>query len=281
MILASALSTIPSTGGAAEKIEFGFNYGRNGLALETSYLHQFVPPFRLSSGYTGSASQNLALQSGGSWGLGFSVTFFPSRNFGVQALVDAFSSPLEGTSSPYQISLTYTAMPPPDYVPRQFTVKYSKNWPDVVGNFRNTVTSINGLVRIGQGRTISFDFSAGLSYFYCKGDVSSLGYSMYWLGGHSVLFGDFYNLKMIFGPKSKIGGNAGGVLAIALGPIISLTIEGRYFFCSEVSPRIQFELIEDGTYMTAIDIPSQNIPTNALLINPSFFRTAVGIRLKI
>ena len=163
MILASSLSTIPSTGRSAEKIEFGLNYGRNGLALETSYLHQYIPPFRFSSEpYTGSASQTLALQGGGSWGLGFSVTFFPSRNFGVQALVNTFTSALEGTSTPLQISLTYTAMPPPDYVPRQFTVEHSQNWPNIVGNFRNTVTSINGLVRIGQGRKISFDLSAGL-----------------------------------------------------------------------------------------------------------------------
>ncbi len=156
-------------------------------------------------------------------------------------------------------------------------------WPDAEsGRTRNLILALNGLVRVGHRKPFALDLSAGLAYTRWEGDMKTLFYAKYWLGGHSVLMSYTYKLKMICGPEGKIGFNAGIACDVAIVPGFCLMIEGRYAVFSSVAPMIRFELIPGTGYITPEDESAvRNLVPNFLPIDPSSFRFAAGFKISL
>jgi len=261
------------------RIEFSLALSLNYPLLDTSYTHRFRAPFQPGD-YSSSAAQTLNLKAQKGTGLSATLNVFPWPNIGFQILVNSFKSSIEGDNPPYAVLLRYIARQPPDYVPHQYTYERSMDWPPTEGNFEQISLSLNGIASFALAKNIQMGFSAGLSYQNFKGKAESLGYSKFWLGGHSVLFGEEYRLRFDFGPQAKIGFDLGGELDVGLSKNFGLILDGRYFLFPKVSVDIKLDLVENTGYVRPIDLAEERIPTDLLSINASLLRINLGLKYK-
>ncbi len=206
----------------------------------------------------------------------------PAERVGIQVLLDTFETSLEGESSSYDVTLDYVSKPPPDYAPRQNRYTSSRYLPEPEGNTRNLVFSGNLVLTTGGGSTRGA-FSGGLSVFRTKTSFSSLGFTTFWEGGHSVLFLENYELKAATEPTVRLGFNVGGELAVDLGPSVGLSIDGRYFHAASTNVDIQLTdilnldeiIVREGLQ----DLQEQMSP-GPVEIEPSFFRLSFGLKFR-
>ena len=269
---------------AKVRIEFDFCLSANRPSLGGTYVHRFEPPFSYPH-VTSSAGQTLTFKAtpGVRWGSAFGINLLLSDHAGIQVLAWGFEKALDIESSAVDILLEYEARYPPDYIPRDVRIQASYPWPDAEsGRTRNLILALNGLVRVGHRKPFALDLSAGLAYTRWEGDMKTLFYAKYWLGGHSVLMSYTYKLKMICGPEGKIGFNAGIACDVAIARGVCLMIEGRYAFFSSGTPVIRFELIPGTGYITPEDESAvRNLVPNFLPIDPSSFRFAAGFKISL
>jgi hypothetical protein len=279
-VLAGVLA-FASLGRPASHIELGFTLGRNIPSFAGTYNHKYAPQFLYGTA-TGVAGQDLTITSRRAQGLGGELTFFFHPHLGVQLLVDSYSSNLKVTSSLYHVLLHYVALQPPDYVPKIYTFERKDRWPDGSGIYKNFLLGLNALVRIKSRAPVSLDISSGMAYFRMSGEISSLGFTKFWLGGHSVLFSETYEVKMILSPVGRIGADFGAALNISLGRYFVLSLDARLFCALAASPDIKFELIPDVRYTTEIDpVTILSIPVGKLRVSPNFRRLAAGFKIAL
>jgi hypothetical protein len=252
--------------------------------LRTSYRSEYSTPFMYGQDVS-SASQILNLEGRRSLGVSVAFNYFPHQNFGLQILLDYFKSTIEGENDPYELSFEYTAYFPPSYIPQQVTYESSLNWPDTEGHLKQLSLSLNGIGRFIIEENISASLSAGLSYFQVSGRASSLGYSKFWLGGHSVLFNQNYQFEFSFEPTSKIGINVGGEVSIDFSEMVCFAVGYRYFYCSPILGDIHLEeIINEDEIIRSLEESFQQVEEHMNLepaeINPSFGRIHIGLKFK-
>lgn len=267
-----------------KKFELTAAVSTNFPFLDTSYRHQYTTPFLYGQDVS-SASQILTLEGRRSLGVSLAFNYFPHENFGLQILLDYSKSTIEGENTPYQLSFEYTSYLPPDYIPRQQTYESSLDWPDTEGYIKHLSLSLNGISRFKIGKEVFASLSAGLSYHSISGRASSLGYSKFWLGGHSVLFNENYKFEFSFEPASKIGINVGGEVSIDLSEMVCFAVGYRYFYCSPILSDIHLEEIinEDEIIITlkeSFEQVEEHMNLEPAEINPSFMLIHIGLKFK-
>ncbi|MCL4848257.1 MAG: hypothetical protein KJ066_17080 [Acidobacteria bacterium] len=165
--------------------------------LDGTMASAYAPPLIAGTAITSRASQVLVVDPGRATGVEVGVNVFVTRRVGVQGLVGVATADVSGRNGPYDVFLRYETRQPPDYVPREFEVSHSTPWPDTSGSLRTTSVAV-GLVarwwtaRRDGGGTVS----GGLGFERAGGDVASLGYTSFRLGGHGVLFSSDHRIVM-------------------------------------------------------------------------------------
>lgn len=252
--------------------------------LSTSYRSEYSTPFMYGQDFS-AASQILTLEGRRSLGVSVAFNYFPHQNFGLQILLDYFKSTIEGENDPYELSFEYTSYLPPDYIPREETYESSLDWPDTEGYIKHLSLCLNGISRFKIGKNVFASLSAGLSYHSISGMASSLGYSKFWLGGHSVLFSENFQFEFSFEPASKIGINVGGEVSIDLSKMVCFAVGYRYFYCSPILCDIHLEeIINEDEIIRSLEESFQQVEEHMNLepaeINPSFGRIHIGLKFK-
>lgn len=259
------------------KLELGTSFSLNWPLLDSSYRHSFSPPFQPGP-YTSSASQALKFKANRRWGANGYVSYFPFDAIGLQLMVDYFEPSLAGENSPYEVNLQYTASPPPDTTPLQLTYQKSHEWPDTEGHLEFTTVSLNGIFRFWPAKNITVSLSGGWSYFQIQGEAGRLAFTKFWLGGHSVLFIEDYQLQFGLKPASTSGLNFGIEGDFRLYHNLSLTADVRYFYGNDVKLEIDIREVEGGTEPLAQIKARMNL--EELKITPSFFRMNLGLKYR-
>ncbi|MGD2294784.1 MAG: hypothetical protein PVF22_02995 [Candidatus Aminicenantes bacterium] len=272
-----------------------YNFGRFEAAvglswhcgcLDTTYQNEYSTPFAFSAGENkSSASQSLYFQGEGSWSFDGTLNIFFHQNFGLQILGGSFKTPLFGENSPYNIDFTYTARHPPDYVSREFEYTRDLDWSDTEGQLTKFYLCVNGVVRLPLGRSVSTLLSGGMSYLKLSGEAASLGYSKFWLGGHSVLFSEHHRLEFSMGPEKKIGFNIGLEIAFSLHKNIHLLLNFRHFIFAKSSLDIHLirilNLDEIIMQTDTLEQMEQNMNLLPLEFGLSFPRVSLGLKLSL
>lgn len=261
-------------------IELTFSWGLNSQNLSSSYQHQYSPPFESGEALS-SGSHYLDLNSAKARGKFISLGLFPLKNLGVEIGYFYQSSPIDGQSSEYEVSIEYTSRPPPSYQPVKMTLNFKHAWPSPHGQLALKVLQVNPSLRLGEKSNWQLGLSSGVSFFFLKGELGPLAFTRFWLGGHSVLFSEEYKILARFVPNHRIGWNAGATIAYRLFAGLSLSIDFRYYSSPQIP--LQLEAIDyDKDYEQQGIEPLLKIRPYLNLgqvsFRPSFFSLTLGLK---
>ena len=253
-------------------------FNKNFSSIRTTYENHFRPNF-----YDTSISQTLTIQGKGGEGFLAGLSYFISDKFGLKLSLNGSKNTLGGENSPYEIHLQYITMPPPDYIAREIIRDESRGWLATQGNLRSLSFSLNLQYRLYSSPKTTMTFSAGSGFSRISGNFNYLGYSEYWLGGHSVLFSEGYLLMVKIPAFSKIGFNADVELGFFISKNISLAARIAYLAWASfsVQPAIDGALIyhslKPASEEKLVEIINR-LSLNLLNFNPSFFSLSFGIK---
>jgi hypothetical protein len=266
-------------------------------SLDTNVTTQYLPQIQsYSPPLAGStAGQTVQVQAGNTAGLGGGLNVFFSRHVGVQFLFGRDNRDLTGANGDYSFLLNYTAMQPPDYVPRNYSTSRTFTACDASqssgcvlptsGTLRQTTLGFNVVGRWQAGRRVNAEVSGGLSsYRVASDDAGSLRYSGFNMGGHSTLFGSEYQLGYSIGPARGYGFNAGATFDVSIGRGVALTADARYFAGAEISSPIVVTKVTNAdtiTLMQDLATIQRNLHPPDAQIKPSRFHLLVGLKVRM
>lgn len=263
----------------APRFEVSGSFALNGPRQDGVYTTAYTPPFRFVT-YTGSAGQALTLDTGRVAGFAVAAAYFPHSRLGVQVIVNRLESDLAGENTPYGVSVQYVALYPPDYMPREVLYERDTAWPDTVGSMSNLSISANAAVRLVDG-PVGVQVSGGPSIFRTRGSMQRLGYTELWLGGHSVLFLSEPEVALAIEPKTTLGFNAGGEVAVSMSRLVALAIDARYFYAPTSSSDVRVTRIlnlDELIDADSIDVIQTQMDLQPVEFDASFFRLAMGVK---
>jgi hypothetical protein len=246
-----------------------------------TYSTSFAPPFDPGE-HSGSAGQTVALSLDRATGFGITAGFFPRPRYGVQVLVNRFESPFGGANTPYEVLLTYVALQPPDFQPREYVYQRAQDWPDTEGALRSLSVSANAALRIGEG-PVGAVVSGGPSIFRTGGEAQALGYTRLWLGGHSVLFLEESVVEVAVQPRTTLGFNAGGELVVALHGPLAVVFDGRYFYAPSSASHVRVTRIlnfDELISPESIEVIQERMDLQPARLDASFLRLGAGLKLR-
>jgi len=149
----------------------------------------YAPPMQLGGTPLESrASQTLNVESSTGDGFDAGINLFFSRVFGLQAALSSVSADVGGANGDFHASLRYIARQPPDYTPREYTYDRSDPWEETSGALRRRSVALGGVLRWGAGRRVGGTVAGGVDVGWLTGEIESVGYTQFVLGGHSTLF---------------------------------------------------------------------------------------------
>ncbi len=205
-------------------------YGNMNLPdFKGSYFYNYSPPFSPGS-FISTSDLFISYRAKSKNGFGAGINYFPMKNIGIRFESNFFRTSLEGESSKYNIYMEYVSMQPPSYLPRLFIYRANIDWEPADGDFKRFNTNLNFIYRKNLGKRISADILIGFSYEISKLDLKSIGYTKFWLGGHSVLFMETYKIGFSSGSIKDFGLASGGIINFPLGNKFDLSFGFRYFY---------------------------------------------------
>lgn len=215
--------------GEDKKFEIEIYGNLNLPSFKGEYSYIYSPPFSPGAYLSFSElSLNYKVKSKNGFGVGFNYFFF--GNFGIRLDVSYFKTAVEGESSKYKIFLQYVSMQPPSYTPRLFSLEREIDWKPVGGNFTRFNSSIDFIYKLRMKNGIRAELMAGFSHESSKLDLKSIGFTKFWLGGHSVLFSENYQIELSSGFIRDFGLSGEGELSLPLGEYLDLAFGVRYFY---------------------------------------------------
>jgi hypothetical protein len=197
--------------------------------FERTYSYTYSPPFSPGA-YLSSSELSLNYMAKTKNGYGFGMNYFPKKNLGLRMELNYFRASLEGESSEYSFYLQYVSMQPPSYTPRLYSLKGSIDWETPEGDVTRLNTNIGLVYRVNIWHRISADFLMGFNYEISKLDLKSIGYTEFWLGGHSVLFSETYKIEISSGNIKDFGLSGGGSLNLPLTNNFDFSLGFKYFY---------------------------------------------------
>ena len=194
-----------------------------------TYSYYYSPPFSPGA-YLSSSDLSLNYMAENRMGYGLGINYFLKENIGLRLELNYFRASLKGESSKYNLNLQYVSMQPPSYTPHLYLFQKSIEWDQPDGDIKRVNTTLNFISRVKIGNSISSDFLLGFCHEISRLDLRSIGYTKFWLGGHSVLFSETYKIEISSG-KIKDFGLSGGInLNIFLSKNLYITSGIRYFY---------------------------------------------------
>lgn len=255
-------------------VTFGTGAGRLGST--------YVPQVGSAPDAEGRASQVLALDPGMGRGGEFGVNILLSRTVAIQAFVSHAAMDLGGVNSPVEIDVRYVSRPPPDYRPTPVQVNRSLLWPDTTGRLQQWTLGVGPAVRWRRSPA-TLVASGGLAWARVSGEAEPLGYTAFWLGGHSVLFSEDVRLRAALGPATSAGGYFGTALGVDLARHLALTASVRLLLVGEVDVPASLDAIADATNGLTSPAPDEIARIVALgpaRLSPQRLSVAIGLMVR-
>jgi hypothetical protein len=178
------------------------------------------------------------LTGGGRTGFELGAAFYPVAHLGLGVRFERIAPSVSGTSTPHDVAIVYLARQPPAYELRQYSYERATDWDDPAGTLSLTTISVNGVVRAAVAPRVRVAASGGLAIGRVGGTLDSVGYTIFSLGGHSVLFPDTAEIGLRFETDTMLGLNLGGGVDVVLGPRVAFTAGCRWLLLGTAEPTV-------------------------------------------
>jgi hypothetical protein len=229
MSVTAGVAAQDRTAGASPVIEGWAGISAVAAAPSGSLVSSYSPPLLLDGDFSSHGGQVLLFNGQRTIGFNGGVNLLIGSRFGIQVLADWASMKVGGANQPYEYSLMYNSLQPPNGVSTPVKISQTVDWPDSSGTLRMLIFAFNPMVRFGKTDRISVTLSAGPAFQRITGSIQPVAYTQFHLGGHSVLFQDDYQLALAVGPTHQWGFDAGGDVSLPLGHGAAVIIGYRYF----------------------------------------------------
>jgi hypothetical protein len=256
------------------KFEFSTGVSYAWSLLDSSYHHQYSPPF-LSGAYVSTAEQTLYLKGRTAWGVNAALNYYPFEVLGFQLQVEWGKPKFNGNNSDYQVSLNYSHLESPGNPPYPHYFERTYGWPDTDGNLNELCVSLNLMARLPLSRKITINASGGPTYFWVRGEGAGLAYSRYWME-EDYFVGETNQLKIKFGPLQKIGANLGLEFNWVLFSNVSFVSDFRYYACSKTS--LALDILPNEMLTDPLTGIKQTMNLGEIEVNPSSYRLNLGLK---
>lgn len=245
----------------------------------------YEPPMRLGGTPLESrAHQVLNVEAGAGCGIDLGGNVFFNRVFGIQGTFTATSANVSGTNGDYDTFLRYISSQPPDYQPREHTYEQSTPWAPTTGTLGYRSLAIGGVVRwrTATGR-VGGTLAGGVDIDWFTGELESLGYTQFILGGHSTLFPVTHRVRVrpSTGERS-IGPYVGGDVHVAIARRVAIMAGVRVRLTSGRVMTIQaVDLVDPDENPWVPDVPevAAAFAGQPLELPGTRWRTLVGLKL--
>jgi hypothetical protein len=259
---------------SAVKLEIRTALGYQIAQLDSTYLHQYSPPF-LSGAYQSAAQQTVKLQGKEAWGISAGISYFPISNFGLQFLLDYGKPRIGGRNTDYDFSLNYSLSDSPGPPPYPSVYEKTYVWPNTKGNLTQLCLSLNGVTRLPLGKALAVDFSGGLTYFRSQGNAASLGYTFCRVEENAFIE-ETYQIPYKFGVVNKLGFNAGADFSLVITGNLCLTLDMRAF----IGPKyeVPLDIVGDWQLYSPVEEIKAIMQLGDISVSPSFYRLDIGLK---
>jgi hypothetical protein len=256
------------------KFELSTGVSFEKAVLDSSYFHQYSPPF-LSGAYVSDAQQTIHLNGQTGWGISAAFAYMFLKNLGLELQFEYGKPEITGKNSPYDVylnyALSYDAGPPP----YPYVFERSFGWPNTEGYLTELCLSLDLIGRLPLSNKISFSLSGGLTYFNVKGEGTGLAYAKYWWE-EGWFNGETYQYKFNFGPLNKLGLNLGLEFNLVLYSRFCFVMDLRYYSCPKTT--LGLDIINEGLIPDDFNQIKATMNLHDITIDPSFYRVNVGLK---
>lgn len=256
------------------KFEFSTAVSYEQALLDSSYFHQFSPPF-LSGDYVSDATQTINLNGQTGWGISAAFAYMFIKNLGLELQFEYGKPEISGVNSPYDVYLNYALSYDSGPPPYPFIFENTYGWPDTVGHLTELCFSLNLMGRLPLSNKIAFSLSGGLTYFNVKGQGTGLAYAKYWWE-EGWFNGETYQYKFAFGPLNKLGFNLGLEFNLILYSTFCFVMDLRYYDCPETT--LDMEIINEGLIPDDFNQIVETMNLHGVRIDASYYRINVGFK---
>jgi hypothetical protein len=245
----------------------------------------YEPPMRLGGTPLESrAQQVLHVEAGAGQGIDLGVNVFFNRVLGVQGALSATSAHVGGANGDSETFLRYVSRQPPDYEPREYTYERSAPWPPTAGTLGYRSLSVGGVVRwrTATGR-VGGTIAGGVDIDSFTGELESVGYTQFILGGHSTLFPVTHRVRVrpSEGERS-FGPYVSGDVHVAIATRVAIMAGIRVRLTSGRARTIQVvDLVDpdESTWTPAVSDVASVLDGQLLELPGARWRTLVGVKL--
>jgi hypothetical protein len=278
-LLLTALSTALS-GSQGEKrgVELAAFFNLSPAAATVSYPNRQLIDLSPDS-YT---DQELTIAGRTGTGFGGRLSYFFDERWGIRFGIRFGRNILGGDNAPILHHLDYISRQPPDYTPRRYVFDQSYPWGPTEGELRTLAFDLGAAARFALAPGISATLSAGGILARTSGTISPLGSAHYWLGGHSVLFGESYLVFLKIPAQFKPGFQAEIEIQVRIGPGLGLAVNAGYASAGRLDETPVVEKILDGYSLDPIEGEKRDTIISGLVLTspglrPPAFRFGLGV----
>lgn len=222
-------------------------------ALDTTYQTRYSPNFGVGAGaiVESTAGQSLNVHGSRALGAEAGLAWSPDGRWGIRLSAARSAGDLTGQNAPYSWSARIVTLPPPSNLQQTFDVAQQIDWPDTEGRLR-VLTLALGLSRRWDGRRVGGAVSAGGALLRASGEVRSLGFTAFHLGGHSTFFTQEFEVEAALDPSTVAAFHAGADVDVALAGPWRLRLGCRFVRAADPTPtpRITRVVNEDEILLT-------------------------------
>ena len=153
---------------------------------------------------------------------------------------------------------------------------------DTEGFLDDLALSFNLVARFGSGHAVSGTVSSGLTYFRFDADAESLTAVASWLGGHAVLFTEYYRMAYSAATADALGFNVGGSVDFALGSHAAIFVDGRLLWGPATEAEVTLtEVLSDPIPTVPVSQIDGYLDLPPMSIDPTFFRILAGLKVRL
>jgi opacity protein-like surface antigen len=272
-------------GSAAEpsRIDLRVSYGLASSIGSGSLSTDYIPSLEYGQS-TGSASQTLTLSGDDATMLAIGLDYWPARSFGMQLLAEWADAEVRGTSSAYDVHLDYEARQPPDYELRPYQWDRTYDWDDPTGEIETLTIAFNAIGRWPLGGRFTGTLAAGVASTRVEGEIDSLGFTTFRLGGHAVLFPEEFRIGTALDSTWITGWNLGATLELQLSRRFAVVLGYRHLGGSEEEVPVRVREIlnaEEVVNPIPIEEIEERLSPGSARIDVGGSRTWAGIRFAL
>ena len=263
---------------------------RGGLVLanpgvDSSFTTNYTPTLVNSTDSSGHAGEQVSLGSPRPRGLEGAVGVFFSPHAGLEVTASWLRTDLDGRLGDYGVTLDYTSRQPPDYTPKPYTSStVAPGGARLSGSLTHLTLSAAAVGRWALSPRLTAHLSGGLSYARASGHADPLDYTVFHMGGHSVLMSDSYKLQYDLEATHTVALTVGGGLDVTLAPWLALAADARYIAAADVDMPIVVSGVDNTSeiYLGQQDVAviQQTLRPGSVKVSPSRARFVLGLKIR-